>query len=340
MVTIKDIANITGVSPTTVANVIHGRTNKVSKENVERIQKALKENHYVPKLAQETMTRGKTRLIGVVIHTTKVYEDTTIADPFYGTIVGIIERELRKAGYYMLLFAEMDLDKIFQMSASWSVAGIITVTFAQKDYEKLRNLVDGCPVVGIDTYGKQDADIYNIGLDDLNGSYNLVNYLFQCGYEEILVLMEETAKGAELVRVEGYKMALRKNGREYQAKYHIYVDPADSEKRRKRLKELERFCGKNYAIFCVSDQLAARVMRSFQEDGYKIPDDIGIAGFDNNIYGTMLYPRLTTVNQDIPRKSEEAVKMLIDLIEGKEVRKKEVILPTQLVIRDSTRKQN
>ena len=45
MVTIKDIANITGVSPTTVANVIHGRTNKVSKENVERIQKALKENH-------------------------------------------------------------------------------------------------------------------------------------------------------------------------------------------------------------------------------------------------------------------------------------------------------
>ena len=98
MVTIKDIANITGVSPTTVANVIHGRTNKVSKENVERIQKALKENHYVPKLAQETMTRGKTRLIGVVIHTTKVYEDTTIADPFYGTIVGIIERELRKAG--------------------------------------------------------------------------------------------------------------------------------------------------------------------------------------------------------------------------------------------------
>ena len=75
-------------------------------------------------------------------------------------------------------------------------------------------------------------------------------------------------------------------------------------------------------FFCVSDQLAARVMRSFQEDGYKIPDDIGIAGFDNNIYGTMLYPRLTTVNQDIPRKSEEAVKMLIDLIEGKEVRKK------------------
>ena len=67
MVTIKDIANITGVSPTTVANVIHGRTNKVSKENVERIQKALKENHYVPKLAQETMTRGKTRLIGVVM---------------------------------------------------------------------------------------------------------------------------------------------------------------------------------------------------------------------------------------------------------------------------------
>lgn len=338
MVTIKDIANITGVSPTTVANVIHGRTNKVSKENVERIQKALKENHYVPKLAQETMTRGRTRLIGVVIHTTKLYKDTTIADPFYGTIVGVIERELRKAGYYMLLYTEMDLDKIFQMSASWSVAGIITVTFAQKDYEKLRNLIGDCPVVGIDTYGKQGNDIYNVGLDDFSGSFQLVDYLFQGGYEEVLVLMEETAKGADLVRVEGYKKALKKNGRSYQPKYHIYVDPANREKRRKRLKELQRFAGKNYAIFCVSDQLAVRTMRSFLEDGYKVPDDIGIAGFDNNIYGTTIYPRLTTVNQDIPRKSQEAVKMLLNLIEGKPVKKREIILPTQLVIRDSTRK--
>lgn len=68
----------------------------------------------------------------MVIHTTKVYEDTTIADPFYGTIVGIIERELRKAGYYMLLYAEMDLDKIFQMSASWSVAGSLQLHLRRK----------------------------------------------------------------------------------------------------------------------------------------------------------------------------------------------------------------
>ncbi|MDY5022420.1 MAG: LacI family DNA-binding transcriptional regulator [Blautia sp.] len=338
MVTIKDIANITGVSPTTVANVIHGRTNKVSKENVKRIQDALKEYHYVPKLAQETMTRGRTRLIGVVIHTTKVYKDNVIADPFYGTIVGVVEQELRKAGYYMLLYTEMDLDAIFQMSASWSVAGIITVTFAQKDYEKLVNLTGNCPVVGIDTYGRQGNNIYNIGLDDVNGSFQITDYLFESGYDEVLLLMEENARGADMVRVEGYKQALVKHGRSYQSKYHIYVDPEHPEKQRKRLKELQRFAGRNYAIFCVSDQLAARTMRSFLEDGYKIPEDIGIAGFDNNIYAQMVYPRLTTVHQDIPRKAEEAVKMLIKLIEGRPVEKKEEILSTQLIVRDSTRR--
>lgn len=336
MVTIKDIANITGVSPSTVANVIHGRNNKVSKENVKRIQEALREYHYVPKLAQETLTRGKTRLIGVVIHTTKVYKNTTIADPFYGMIVGVIEEELRKAGYYMLLYTEMDLDSIFQMAASWSVAGIITVTFAEKDYLKLTNLIDNRPVVGIDTYNRAEQNVYNIGLDDVSGGFQMTDYLFSCGYEEVLILIEENARGADLRRLEGYKRALVKHGRKYQKKYHILVDPEHPEKRRKKLKELQQFAGKNYAVFCVSDQLAARTMRSFLEDGFRIPQDIGISGFDDNIYAQMVYPRLTTMRQDIPRKAVEAVKMLIRLVEEKPVDKKELLLPCELIVRDST----
>ena len=83
------------VSPTTVANVIHGRTSKVSKENVERIQQALKEHNYVPKMGLEALTKGKTRLIIVVIHTTKRYTQTTVGDPFYSQTIGVLEEEIR-----------------------------------------------------------------------------------------------------------------------------------------------------------------------------------------------------------------------------------------------------
>ena len=102
------------VSPTTVANVIHGRTSKVSKENVERIQQALKDHNYVPKMGLEALTKGKTRLIIVVIHTTKRYTQTTVGDPFYSQTIGVLEEEIRRAGYYMMLYIDRNLDNIFK----------------------------------------------------------------------------------------------------------------------------------------------------------------------------------------------------------------------------------
>lgn len=336
MVTIKDIANMTGVSPTTVANVIHGRTNKVSKENVKKIQQALKEQHYVPKLAQETMTRGKTRLIGVVIYTSKVYTGTSIADPFHGMLVGVLEQEIRKAGYYMLLYTEKDLDAIFQMASSWNVAGMIVVTFAEKDYAKLSALIGDRPIVGIDTYDRLEPADYNVGLNDVDGGFQITEHLLKCGYKEVLIITEHNAKGADRGRLEGYKKALAKYGKAYRSKYHIIVDPEFPDKQMKRLKELQQYAGKGYAIFCVSDQLAAMTMRSFLEDGYRIPQDMGIAGFDDNTYAQIVYPRLTTMRQDIPQKGIQAVRMLMKLINGETLEKRDIQLTAKLIVREST----
>ena len=137
MITIKEIAELMNVSPTTVANVIHGRTTKVSKENVERIQNALKEHNYVQKMGLEALTKGKTRIIAVVIHTCKFYDNTTVGDPFYSLTIGTLEEKIRNTGYFMMLYINTDLDSIFKMALSWNVAGIITVTFSQKNYLKI-----------------------------------------------------------------------------------------------------------------------------------------------------------------------------------------------------------
>lgn len=112
MATIREIARLTNVSPTTVSNVIHGRTDKVSVENVRRIQQALQDHHYFPKYGLEVMQKGKTRIVGIVAYIRHYYK-SLIDDAFYGSIIGALEKEIRQVGYYTMLLIENDRDAIY-----------------------------------------------------------------------------------------------------------------------------------------------------------------------------------------------------------------------------------
>ena len=232
MITIKEIANMMNVSPTTVANVIHGRTSKVSKENVERIQQALKEHNYVPKMGLEALTKGKTRLIIVVIHTTKRYTQTTVGDPFYSQTIGVLEEEIRRAGYYMMLYIDRNLDNIFKTALSWNVAGIIAVTLSKTNYEKLCSLVD-CPVVGIDTFMEDTAPLpdtgYHVTLDDIGAGKQMVNYLVNTGFSNIIVISDAKI-GSSALRAAGAKIALKEHNISTEKQWHMVLD---TQKRRR-----------------------------------------------------------------------------------------------------------
>ena len=133
MATIREIARLTNVSPTTVSNVIHGRTDKVSVENVRRIQQALQDHHYFPKYGLEVMQKGKTRIVGIVAYIRHYYK-SLIDDAFYGSIIGALEKEIRQVGYYTMLLIENDRDAIYQAVKSWNMSGLITITFPWQDY--------------------------------------------------------------------------------------------------------------------------------------------------------------------------------------------------------------
>ena len=91
MTTIKDIANRAGVSTTTVSNVIHGKTKKVSPATIELIEKLIQEMGYVQKLGLNVLNNTSSRMIALVIHVHRKYENSIISDPFYGKIIGFIE---------------------------------------------------------------------------------------------------------------------------------------------------------------------------------------------------------------------------------------------------------
>lgn len=338
MVTIKYIAEKMGVSPTTVANVIHGKTSKVSKENVERIQQALKDYNYVPKMGLESLTKRRSKIILIVIHTDKRYLRTTVSDPFYSQTIGTLEECIRKAGYYMMLYIDKNLDNIFRTALSWNVSGIIAITFSKLNYSKLCSLVS-CPVIGLDTYTLNHDilpdDGYYVILNDIQNGIDVGEYLISCGFRKILVIGDAKVGSSEQ-RAYGVGQALENHHITPVPNWHTILHN-DAAKRNEQLKPLLKLAGKDYAIFCTSDQLAFEVVAYLNENGCRLPDDFSVMGFDNNMYAEFTSPRLTTIFQDISRKGQIAADILFRLLNGENVKKEAVILPVQLVVRNSVK---
>ena len=99
MATIKEIAEKAGVSTTTVSNVIHGKTKKVSPATIQKIEALIKEVGYVQKRGLRVLNNEKSQLIAVVINYHKEFKDSILGDPFYGKIIGFIEEYVQKQGY-------------------------------------------------------------------------------------------------------------------------------------------------------------------------------------------------------------------------------------------------
>ena len=131
MATIKEIAQRAGVSTTTVSNVIHGKTKKVSPANIQKIENLIREMGYVQKMGLRVLNKEKSQLIAVVINYHKDFKDSIIGDPFYGKIIGFIEKYVQELGYYLMLYSAKDTDKIFQMVTGWDVDGVIAISFSK-----------------------------------------------------------------------------------------------------------------------------------------------------------------------------------------------------------------
>lgn len=136
MVTIKQIAERAGVSTATVSNVIHGKSRKVSAKTVERIQALIDEMGYVQEKREGLVRSEGFKLVAVIIHCHHVFENTVLADPFYGVVIGSIEDELRRQNCYMMLYASTNVEDISRMLVTCNVDGVITLVLLQGELQK------------------------------------------------------------------------------------------------------------------------------------------------------------------------------------------------------------
>lgn len=340
MATIKEIAEMAGVSTTTVSNVIHGKTKRVSPSTIEKVEHLIKEVGYVQKMGLRVLNKENSQLIAVVINYHKDFKDSILGDPFYGKIIGFIEEYLQSYGYYMMLYSTKDIEKIFQMVMGWNVDGVIAISFSKRNCKKIYQLVKKS-IVSVDAYGNMEADeenhVINVGLDDESGGYQMTKYLLECGYEHIKVCAGRDS-GVDHLRYVGAKKAMEEYASENQKMQFVALG-MNKEKRRENYEWLAQRRQPKTALFFVSDMYALEAINYFVGKNIQIPQEIGIAGFDDIIYSEFSNPRLTTVKQDVEEKARKAVEILLQQINGPAAEEMEIKLPVRLMKRKSVRKQ-
>ncbi len=334
MIRIKDIADRAGVSPTTVSNVIHGKTGRVSKATVEKINRILKEMEYVPSISARMLANNSSGLIGVALGFMKKGNASSFEDPFVSAMLGNLEYQIREHGYYMMLVARHEKDDLMQQALGWNFDGMIAMALKEKEIAELSERL-GKPLVTIDQYLPPELGVRSITMDDRGGAYQMSQYLIGKGHKKFLFL-SDCDLGVDHYRWLGVRQAMEEAGIEDFESRHIVI-PWNPEQREKAYEEMLPFFKKQTALFFSSDYYALEASNFLQNRGIKVPEEISIAGFDDVTYATLARPKLTTVHQMVDGKARRAVEVLMHLIQDEPVQKDIPPLPTTLVERESVR---
>ncbi|MDR1399220.1 MAG: LacI family transcriptional regulator [Treponema sp.] len=339
MTTIKQLAALAGVSPTTVTNVIHGRYHKVREETLRKVQRVIKETGYVPNMGGRLLNKCDSRLICVLITWSRRDEQNVAKDPFFGEIIGSLEREIRSHGYFMMLYISENAEECIRMAKSWQVDGLIVLGCMADDsaYFMRHTFI---PLVFIDTYFHDDGLPYvNVGLEDRRGAYLITEYLIQKGHRSIAFLANngKPPQGIDRERLTGYRDALREHGLPIDEDDYLLISHRADE-RRAFLRDFVHTRMKKYtALFFSSDFYAVDAIVTLYDEGVRVPEDISICGFDGNIFATQCRPQLTTVKQPVLGKAVCAVSMLLSLIRQETPSQRNTRLDVSLVIGNSVK---
>jgi LacI family transcriptional regulator len=340
--TIKDIARICGVGVSTVSRAINNHPD-INNETKEKIMNAIKEHGYVPNDSARNLKRSDAMAIAVLVK--------GISNPFFTTMIKVIENECMKKHYSMELrhveSNEDEVDVAQKIVKEKRLRGIIFLggLFTHSE-EMLRNL--SVPFV-FSSVGAIPENINKeffsyLGVDDRKESERMVNYLVSLGHKKIAIIVAEPEdKSIGQLRLEGYYDALRKNGIEPDDSLVYKTDDDTGHfSMENGYRTAKRMISDNVdftALYAVSDTLAIGAIRALYEEKYDVPGDISVAGFDGIDMSNYVIPKLTTICQPVERMAKDTSRLLFDIISDKRGHE-HITYKAKLIKSESTRSIN
>lgn len=329
-ISIKDVAQLAGVSITTVSRVIN-KFPTVKEKHRLKVMDAVRQLKFQPSVFAQRLATGKSNIVALIIPR---YEGVFYS--FYalelirgvGTLCGVLKLDL----LLHLTDARTELNLK-------GVGGIIFADLIGNRRQLEDALSADIPCVVINNC-VADLDVSCVAVDNVGGAFSAVNYLISLGHKRIAHITGDMYTQAAQQRLEGYKQALKKNSIAFRPSYVFNTDYSRG-KARMAAEGMLKMPEAATAVFVASDSMALEVMTVAREMGKQVPADLSIVGFDDNPSGLDAPVALTTVKQPLIQMAEEGVKELSRLMKkakGGPVRK--INLATELVIRESAKPLN
>lgn len=338
--TIKDIARRCGVGVSTVSRAINNHPD-INQKTKDRVMQVIKETGFVPNNSARNLKRTEVNSIAVLVK--------GIANPFFNTIVQIIEAHIQKRHFAMVMqhveSYEDELDVAFELVKEKRLRGIIFLGGAYKhDGKKLARLNVPFIFSTIRTVyeDRQIKKYSSIAVDDQAEGKKMVEYLISLGHRKIAILTEN-AKGESvgMLRLRGYLEALEEYGIEVNPKLIMEVkdvtEPYSIKSGYEFMKKLLETGEEFTAVFAIADTLAVGACRALYEAGKKVPQDVSVAGFDGIPLGEYYTPQITTMKQPVEDMALKTVSLLFDVIDHK-CGHQHIVFPAEIMERESTGK--
>lgn len=334
MITLQQIANQAGVSRMTVSNVINGKTEKVSAQKRELIEKIIKENNYVPNLSARALAQNHSKMIAILL-TTASLEYNIFNDPYYGRLFGEVETAIRCAGYYTIVQTIDNISDASTLLRNWNVDGAVFLnSLPQSDISLLHNQIS-CPTVFLDKYSDESDNELSVNIDDVKGGYIATKYLLTNGHRKIGFVGSYELKNEVIIkRYKGYLKALEEFGLTENDAYIINTYTTYDA----GLKIGKDIANHKYdlsAVFATSDHLALGIVKGCLRNGYLVPNDLSVIGFDDLDICTFSTPEISTVSQNIHEKATKAVQLLLSAIKKEDIQSSSIVCDVELKIRQT-----
>ncbi|HEY8346553.1 MAG TPA: LacI family DNA-binding transcriptional regulator [Symbiobacteriaceae bacterium] len=338
-VTIKDVARLAGVSPSTVSRVLAGSP-RISPKTQEKVRQALKELNYHPHAGARSLVTGSSKTIGLITSRPIVQ---AFASTFFSEVIQGIGSVLEAEGYNLLLSTALDEDAgreaCLEMLRSRHADGAI-LTMSRLDdplinalvAEKRHFVLIGRPA---DREGRLIPDVPYVNNDNVSAAAAVVAHLVSLGHRRIGFITGLRERVYCYDRLQGYRKGLEEAGISYDPALVVEgnITQADAGLALERLMSLS---DPPTAVMAGDDVLALGALDAALRMGLRIPGDLALSGFNDTPLWRWIRPRLTTVRIPMYDLGVMAARMLIGLLKGRPSCPPYVILPSQLIVREST----
>lgn len=330
-VTIKHIAQQLGISISTVSRALHDAYD-VSPETRKKVMALAEQLEYNPNPFAVSLVKHQTNIIGVLL--------PEIATPYFSMVVKGIQDVAYSAGYNVMFFIsdeslEREKNILKRLSSNMLDGLLASISIDTNSTEHFQKLIDkGLPTVFFDRV-PDDIATSKVIQDDYQGAYNATEHLIQQGCRRIVHLAGPKHLANAKLRLQGYIDALEKNDIKPQKQYIIHSGFSQEE----GLRDTSKLLGMKPlpdGIFAVNDRKAVGALLALRRYGFKVPQHVSLIAFGNTPIAEVVSPNLTTVVQSAYEIGAKSCQLLFEHIKTPDMEPQTVVMPSQLIIRESS----